>query len=558
MRVGKQKNARRRSGVAARLHALFHEYLEETCHRFPEYGSRLGFAGFRGLLGRNLPQDHRAQIALTRRILAEVEALPSVALAGDDWLDRKTFLSLLRTRHIFDDRLSRWRTNPQLHAESAVDSLLDLIIQSEGKIASVAAQLRSRLRSIPDYLEGGLACLHRPDPLWTQLTLQLCEGAAEFSSGLGRTLAAHEREGEESLALAARAQEAFLSYAARAAKKTPGPQGGFAVGRSVFEELIRERLGFSWTLPEAVANGRALILQLRADLQREASRLGHRSARAALEQAAEQWNPAGSLLECYRNSAFRLREKLCASDFVTLPEGEKLEIRPVPAFLRHQFPTAAYSAPPPFSRKQLGVFWVNDLSLTASNARAAARERAQHYGLDLTCAHEAYPGHHLQFVMQNRHPSKIRRLADHGIFYEGWTMWCEQQMIEQGWIEDPLAKLTQLHDALWRAHRIVIDCGLQSGEMSYAQACRELSAGVGFTRARAKADVNWYTSSPTVPMSYLLGRLEVEKLHRYLCKKEGWSLRRFHDWVLGFGAIPWSWIRESHWTDSEDSTNSFG
>jgi uncharacterized protein (DUF885 family) len=54
--------------------------------------------------------------------------------------------------------------------------------------------------------------------------------------------------------------------------------------------------------------------------------------------------------------------------------------------------------------------------------------------------------------------------------------------------------------------------------------------------------VNWYTSSPTVPMSYLLGRLEVEKLHRRHVVQGGWTLREFNDWMLSHGAVPYSWI----------------
>jgi uncharacterized protein (DUF885 family) len=65
---------------------------------------------------------------------------------------------------------------------------------------------------------------------------------------------------------------------------------------------------------------------------------------------------------------------------------------------------------------------------------------------------------------------------------------------------------------------------------------------VGFTAARAKADVNWYTSSPAVPMSYLLGRLEVEKLRARLVEGRGWSLKKFNDWMLSHGALPYSWI----------------
>ena len=173
-------------------------------------------------------------------------------------------------------------------------------------------------------------------------------------------------------------------------------------------------------------------------------------------------------------------------------------------------------------------------------------EIRQHFGLELTSAHEAYPGHHLQFAIQNRHPSKLRRLSGHSIFYEGWTMWCEHLVVERGLVQGRYARLQQIHDALWRAHRIVIDCGLHDGSLSYEGACKMLVKGVGFTKARAMGDVNWYTSSPTVPMSYLLGRIEVQKLHHRFVERDGWTLQQFNDWILSHGAIPWSWIIRAH------------
>ena len=188
---------------------------------------------------------------------------------------------------------------------------------------------------------------------------------------------------------------------------------------------------------------------------------------------------------------------------------------------------------------------MNDLGATKKNAAEALREARQHFGLELTSAHEGYPGHHLQFAIQNRHPSRIRRLCSHAIFYEGWTMWCEKLAIEQGWVDEAQARLQQLHDALWRAYRIVIDCGLQSGKLTHEGAAQILVKGVGFTPARARADVNWYTAAPTVPMSYLLGRLELERVKDRLMQGEGWSLRKFHDWALSHGAVPWAWIEKA-------------
>jgi uncharacterized protein (DUF885 family) len=127
-------------------------------------------------------------------------------------------------------------------------------------------------------------------------------------------------------------------------------------------------------------------------------------------------------------------------------------------------------------------------------------------------------------------------------------MWCEKLAIERGWVGGPHARLQQLHDALWRAYRIVIDCGLHSGKLSHEAAAQILVKGVGFTPARARADINWYTSAPTVPMSYLLGRLELERVKCRLIQGRGWSLRKFHDWALSHGAVPWTWIEQSERT----------
>ena len=103
--------------------------------------------------------------------------------------------------------------------------------------------------------------------------------------------------------------------------------------------------------------------------------------------------------------------------------------------------------PGAFDKDQTGIFWVNDLSLEQPTPEKRAAEVRQHFGLGLTCAHEAYPGHHLQFVIQNRHPSKLRRLCHHAIFYEGWTLWCEKQSVELGIVDYPEARVTQIHDA---------------------------------------------------------------------------------------------------------------
>ena len=534
------------SSHVRRFRRLAANHLAETHERFPEQASRLGLSAFNARLGTNDTATHRAQITATAAVLAEVENQPEAAFSGDDWLDRRMFLAMLRTDLLNARELDRWRVNPQGSPDTAVDAIFDLLVRHADRPASVLPAITARLEKIPDYLAAGAESVRRPVPLWTKLARQSCAGAVSFLREVTPELIAHAARPAQVQAAVEGAVRAFDRYAETISRKAPGARRGYSIGRTHFEFLMRERLGFDCSLPEARATGERLVAQLTALLQQEARRLGGRSARALLAEAAESWTPTRPLIEEYRNATFAIKRRLHTLGLVTLPRGEDLQVLPTPAFLRHQFPTAAYNAPPPYARKQTGIFWVNDLSLGVTDPTRRLAEIRQHFGLELTSAHEAYPGHHLQFALQNQHPSRLRRLANHSIFYEGWTMWCEELCVTQGLAGGKFARLQQLHDALWRAYRILIDCGLHDGTLDHPAACDVLVRGVHFTRARAAGDVNWYTSSPTVPMSYLLGRIEVENLHRRFVGREGWTLKQFNDWMLGHGAIPWSWIVREH------------
>ncbi len=531
------------------LAALGEDFFKRAWDLFPEQGSEAGLAEYHSRLSRNTPEDHARYVRLLRSTLEAVEALPVTAFRGDAWIDRRGFLAWLRTARFFHETQPRWRIDPQSHANAAVQSIHHLVVRHPGRLPEVLEPVLKRLQRLPQFLAAGADCLERPVPLWSRLGIRAAEGAAEFIEALATELAALPGAPSRTGQIAASAAGAFRDYARAVARKRPGPEAGFATGPAAFEFLLRERSGLDWSVGEAWQAGRHQVARSEYLLAREAARMGRRPAAEILQEAREQWRPAeASLTAAYRAATAALRERLTARRLVSLPEKESLLVQQVPAFLRHQFPTAAYSAPGPFDPDQTGIFWVNDPAGDANTPAGLRRERAQHFGLELTCAHEAYPGHHLQFIVQNRHPSRLRRMFSHAIFYEGWTLWCEQFCTDQGLIEGPQARLLQLHDAVWRAHRILIDVGLQTGEMTPAQAVRHLVRHVGFTKRRAEADVNWYTAAPTVPMSYLLGRTQLEEMFGHFHRHHGWDLRRFNDWALSHGAVPWSWIWKAHLT----------
>ncbi len=529
-----------------RFNAISRDFLEQSHALFPQDASAQGLHQFDALLGENTPKIHLTYSRLLETTLHAVEALPEIAFTGDDWLDRRGFLAMLRTDLFFTREFPHWRKNPQTHCDAAIGAIFELVARNTENLSKSLPAIESRLAKLPAFLSAGAACLKDPVPLWSKLAIQSCDGALLFLKELENVMSVISSKPLHTAKLFAGATAAFKSYARAVGNKKTGHANDFSIGRENFEFLIRERLGMAISLPEAEALGRKLVAQLSHQQKIEAAKFGKRKAAEIIEEAAAHWSPkAGTLLEEYRVVTGQMRARFAKSGLLTLPKNETLKVLPVPEFLRHQFPTAAYSQPGPYDKKQTGIFWVNDLSLLQKNPEKKKAEVRQHFGLELTCAHEAYPGHHAQFVIQNQHASKLRRHFHHAIFYEGWTLWCEKMCIEQGIFQAPHARLVQTTDALWRAYRILIDCGLHSGSLDYKKACRVLMDGVGFTAGRAQGDVNWYTSSPTVPMSYLIGRIELEKLHDKLVTGSGWPLKKFNDWILSFGAIPWNWIWQS-------------
>ncbi|HAV62293.1 MAG TPA: DUF885 domain-containing protein, partial [Verrucomicrobiales bacterium] len=340
-------------------------------------------------------------------------------------------------------------------------------------------------------------------------------------------------------------QRAFDQYRDLVSGLPPAPQGSFALGVDGVKRRVRDELGLDYTLGQIEALAEGEIARVGALLEQACRRFGRgKSAAEILEQARNEWEPGGDLFAVYQRETARVADAFKRARAMSFPRGESLVLKPAPDFMKPLLPTAAYSAPGAFEKRQRGIFWVNDLSLDKQTEAEKRIERRQHFGISLTCAHEAYPGHHLQFATANQHPRRWRRLFAHAVFYEGWTLWCEQMMVDLKIDPSPWTPVQQLKDALWRCHRILIDLRLQTGRYSYEQGVKHLQRQLGFSRARAEAEINWYSGAPCVPMSYWLGRLENARLHERLVAGRGWSLKRFNDWLLSFGTLPQAWLEK--------------
>ena len=226
---------------------------------------------------------------------------------------------------------------------------------------------------------------------------------------------------------------------------------------------------------------------------------------------------------------------------MAIPEWEKLEVVETPAFLRSSVPYAAYSRPGPLDASRIGHFYVTPVAKDAPR-EVQERQLAAHnvYDIPGTVWHEAYPGHHLQFVYAKDLKSKVRKLNDSPLLSEGWGLYCEELAYETGYYTNDKERLMQLNWRLQRAARVVLDVSLHAGKMSYDDAVRFLVEKVRMNREQAIGSVTDYTKMPTYFPSYLLGMLEIVRIREGFRARLGarFTLREFHERFLAFGNVP--------------------
>ena len=475
--------------------------------------------------------------------LSKLDKIPPSNLSNEQNLDRLAFRSRL-LRECEDFEREKHALDPK-----GIDEVLEFLLQelqrSETEPKRAAKNIRSLLKESQRYLKQAAKLIDKPERVWLDIMISSFKASDSFFEALKTFLRNNGNEQKDN-SLINLCKKACKGYYENILKKPLANPGSFAIGSEILERRIRDELGLDYTVGQVEAIALSEIDRVGNQLKKEFTKLKkHNSSKSIVEVARSQWKPKGNLLDLYKKTNDKIIQKFKAADAITFPKGDSLKITLVPDFMAHVIPMAAYSPPGPFDKRQRGYFWVNDLGSKKKNKDEKLAELQQHFGLELTCAHEAYPGHHLQFITANSHPRKWRRVFDnHAIFYEGWTLWCEQMSVDLGIIKSPELKLQQLHDALWRCHRIIVDLRLQTKAYSYNQAVKHMQKHLGFTKARAEADVNWYTMSPAVPMSYWLGKLENARLYKKLVEGRNWPLKKFNNWLLSFGTLPQSWIEK--------------
>ncbi|MEP7158845.1 MAG: DUF885 domain-containing protein [Chloroflexota bacterium] len=534
----------------AQLDKVINERFDALVERFPVFGTYLGLHEHDGELSDGSREALLAETDATRRYLTALEQIDAAGLSS--YFATEHDLALFGARRsLFDDEVHRVWERRVSASDEIGDGIFLLFARANLPLAERLTAIASRLEAAPRHIEQQKTRLGQRPPvrLWNELELDAVgalptlfdEVAAAARTEFGDDHAETRRMEKAGV----EAKAAFDDYSTWLRDQLKDATDEFAIGAADYDTMVGLRAFDGLSADDILEIGEQQLAELKASRESIAREIDPTASVEEVVDRVKSDHPAdfATALQGFRDAMNEARQFIVDHDLVTIPAGETLSVIETPQYLRGVIPFAAYFTPGKFETAgpRQGIYVVTP---SIDGDPRAMREH-NHASIYNTSIHEAYPGHHLQLVAANEHPSRARLLFDAAEFVEGWAMYCELMMREQGFDTAPSHRLMMHTDAIWRACRIILDIKLQRGHIGVAEAVDFLVEQTGFERPQATSEVNWYTYRPTYPLSYLLGRVLLLRLRADEQRRLGaaFSLRGFHDALMREGSLPISFHR---------------
>ena len=520
-------------------------YFDLRWHLDPVAATQAGVTAHDDRFGRFSPAALAPHLAALKSISAALEeaAVPSL----DDEIDRTALLNDIR---VTVRRLERERPqakNPGFWLSHLLGGLHFLMLRRDRTAAEQARAVASRLEDLPAFLEDARTTLVEPVRVFVATALQVIEGGLDLVKQVAATVAERAPEQAERLAAATDAAVAALGAFTRDLWRwLETASDHFALGEDDFNFRLHYEHVLRDTAPELWRYGLHLKEEVEADLAARARRLDGRGRwHDVVDRLRAEHPTEETLVDAYAREMTRARDFVGQRGLAALPAAP-LDVVQTPAFMRPVIPYAAYDSPGAYSTDRTGWFYVTvpDARLPAEQRERILRDHCR-FELAATALHEGYPGHHLQLVHAQAQPSHVRKNIWTPLTVEGWALYCEDMMGEEGFYASEEELLFQRVHLLWRAMRILLDVGLHTRGMTFHQAVTQLVEQLHVDPANAEAEVRRYCAEPAYPLCYAVGRRELLKLRDdYRASSGGdFTLRRFHDAILQYGGLPVTLIR---------------
>lgn len=527
----------------------------------PDWATSVGYHNYDSVL--LVPDSAEAQIklAFAKQQLDSLKAFDLNALNDANKIDYQLMQNYLQS--------VQWSINEQKSNEwdpssFNVSNTFAFILNEN--YAPLESRLRSfsiRLQQVPAYYEAAKKQIKDPVPELTSLAIdQNNGGLSVFEKDFADSLKKTSIPAAEQTAMMANANVAAKSiraYADWLKALHPAHPRSFRLGKALYDQKFGFDIQSSFTAAQIYDAAMARKTYVHGEMTKISRQLWPKYFGNA-PMPADSLELVGRMIdtlsvqhvkpEAFQSAIEKQLPALIAfikeKDLLYIDPTKPLVVRKEPAYMAG-VAGASISAPGPYDKGGNTYYNVGSLEgWPKEKAESYLREYNQ-YILQILDIHEAIPGHYTQLVYANQSPSMIKSLLSNGAMIEGWAVYTEQMMLENGYGSDaPEMWLMWYKWNLRTVCNTILDYSVHVKDMSKEDAIRLLTKEAFQQAAEAAGKWKRVSVSSVQLTSYFTGYKEITDLREAYKKQQGkdYKLKTFNEKFLSYGSAPVKYIRQ--------------
>src|SRR3989454_6849891 len=406
----------------------------------PSWATTMGLHQYDAQLGDRSRRAIDREIERTKRAIAETKRIEAALLSDSARIDYDLFLRQVQG-HLFDlTEIRRWENDPGVY--NYAEAIFSIVARNYAPPEERLRMVIARLQQVPGLLASGKQNVKNPPAMFAQLAGEDFEGSIDFLE--------HEvppafadvkdpallRSYEDAKAAAEAATRDYIKWVR--GDLVPRAKGSYVLGAGRYRKKLYFDEMVDLPLDSLLTIGQQELERLEARYAAVAKKIDPNASVEDLVQRMRADHPTADGLIPYASSLLEDIRSFCiSSKFCDVPSEVRCTVRPTPSFAASRS-FASLDAPGPFEKKADEVYY-NITVPSPSWDSARVEQHLQGYSrwtLPSTSIHEAYPGHYVNFLYAKRAPSLVRQTMGCGSFGEGWALYTEQGLIDQGYKKD--------------------------------------------------------------------------------------------------------------------------
>ncbi len=487
-----------------------------------------------------------AGIAASRSLLHDIEAriarLDTGALDAQQRADIDIMRDALGAARLELDEIQGYRHNPTTYVELLGNGLYTPYVLQYAPPAERYRHIINRLNKVPELIRQAESNLQDSPEVWNQVAREENLGNVAL---IDTTLRADCPPGErmrydQAAASAIAALNGFNHWLEDNLAERPSD---WRLGKERYAKKFRLVLATGKTPEALLAEAEADLAKTRAEIARLAA---PKTVEQALADVARQHATAANYMPSAKQALAAATAFVKSKDLLTLPPNANLEVIETPVFMRGVYGVGGFNPAPALEPTLGAFFWVTPIPSTWPQARIDSKLREYNSsGMQHLTVHEAMPGHYVQGEYANEVQPRSRRLLrnifGNGPYIEGWAVYSQQLMAEQGYLGDtPGYRLTLQKQLLRVLANTILDVRLQTLGMTDQQALDLMTQSTYQETEEATAKLQRAKLSSCQLPTYYAGYKGWLAVREHYQSKHGsaFSLKEFHESALRQGAVP--------------------